>query len=88
MPTIRAEFHRLRPGAATATRREVGSSVCQVFDGSGTVRVGESEWTAAHGDLFVVPSWQPLTLPPTRAWTSSASATPRSSTGSTSPAPT
>jgi len=62
MPTMRAEFHRLRPGAETAARREVGSSVYQVFDGSGTVRVGESEWTAAHGDLFVVPSWQPLTL--------------------------
>ena len=62
MPTIRAEFHRLRPGAETATRREVGSSVFQVFDGSGTVRVGEHEWSLAHGDLFVVPSWQPLTL--------------------------
>ncbi|MGH3354926.1 MAG: cupin domain-containing protein [Nocardioidaceae bacterium] len=62
MPTIRAEFHRLRGGARTATRREVGSSVFQVFEGTGRVRVGESEWEVAHGDLFVVPSWQPLTL--------------------------
>ncbi len=62
MPTIRAEFHRLRAGVETATRREVGSSVFQVFDGSGSVQVGDAEWTIAHGDLFVVPSWQPLTV--------------------------
>ncbi len=62
MPTIRAEFHRLRPGARTAARREVGSSVFQVFDGTGEVCVGEQRWTVGHGDLFVVPSWQPLTL--------------------------
>jgi gentisate 1,2-dioxygenase len=62
MPTIRAEFHRLRPDAKTAARREVGSSVFQVFDGRGTVRVGDREWTVGHGDLFVVPSWQPLSL--------------------------
>ncbi|WP_020673633.1 cupin domain-containing protein [Amycolatopsis nigrescens] len=62
LPTIRAEFHRLRPGAATATRREVGSAVWQVFTGQGTVRVGEREWPVERGDLFVVPSWQPLTL--------------------------
>ncbi|MFI6906145.1 cupin domain-containing protein [Nonomuraea sp. NPDC050394] len=62
MPTIRAEFHRLVPGAATATRREVGSSVFQVFTGQAEVRVGDTAWTATRGDLFVVPSWQPLTL--------------------------
>jgi len=62
LPTIRAEFHRLRGGAETATRREVGSSVFQVFEGGGQVRVGEAEWTVAHGDVFVVPSWQPLTM--------------------------
>jgi gentisate 1,2-dioxygenase len=62
MPTMRAEFHRLRPGAQTAQRREVGSSVFQVFQGSGHVRVGDHEWTVGHGDLFVVPSWQPLTV--------------------------
>ena len=62
MPTIRAEFHRLRDGSVTATRREVGSSVWQVFDGRGTVRVGEREWVAERGDVFVVPSWVPMTL--------------------------
>ena len=62
MPTIRAEMHRLRPGATTATRREVGSAVWQVFDGTGTVRVGEREWAVGRGDLVAVPSWVPLTI--------------------------
>ena len=62
MPTLRAEFHRLAPGTSTARRKEVGSSVYQVFDGSGRVGVGDSSWTVEHGDLFVVPSWQTLTV--------------------------
>jgi gentisate 1,2-dioxygenase len=60
LPTIRTEMHRLRAGARTRTWREVGSSVYQVFDGRGTVRVGERSWTVARGDMFVVPSWQPF----------------------------
>ncbi|WP_433465781.1 cupin domain-containing protein [Spirillospora sp. CA-128828] len=62
MPTVRAEFHRLAPGTRTGPAREVGSSVYQVFEGTGEVSVGERTWTATRGDLFVVPSWQPLTL--------------------------
>ncbi|MBI0379915.1 cupin domain-containing protein, partial [Streptomyces albiflaviniger] len=62
MPTLRTEFHRLAPGTQTAARCEVGSSVFQVFDGTGEVTVGDSTWTAERGDLFVVPSWQPLSL--------------------------
>lgn len=62
MPTLRAEVHRLRPSTVTATRREVGSSVWQVFDGTGTVQVGERSWQVGRGDLIAVPSWQPLTI--------------------------
>ncbi len=62
LPTIRAEMHRISAGAETAPSREAGSSVYQVFDGSGTVTVGESSWTVSRGDLFVVPSWQPLSV--------------------------
>ena len=62
LPTIRAEMHRVRRGAETAPRREVGSSVFQVFDGTGTVTVGDHTWTVGRGDLFVVPSWQPLSI--------------------------
>jgi gentisate 1,2-dioxygenase len=60
LPTIRAEMHRIVRGAQTAPVRETGSSVYQVFDGSGTVTVGDSRWSVARGDLFVVPSWQPF----------------------------
>ncbi|GAA4719657.1 cupin domain-containing protein [Phytohabitans rumicis] len=62
LPTIRAQFHRVRRGAETAPRRETGSSVYQVFDGSGRVRVGDVSWSVQRGDLFVVPSWMPLSV--------------------------
>jgi gentisate 1,2-dioxygenase len=62
LPTIRAEMHRLRAGTGTAPRREVGSSVWQIFDGAGHVRVGERGWVVGRGDLVVVPSWQPITI--------------------------
>ncbi|WP_341870600.1 cupin domain-containing protein [Flexivirga meconopsidis] len=62
LPTIRAEMHRVRRGGETAPRRETGSSVWQVFDGSGRVRVGDHEWSVNRGDLFVVPSWQPVSI--------------------------
>jgi gentisate 1,2-dioxygenase len=57
MPTIRAEFHRLRAGAATPTRREVGSTVFQVFEGMGGVVIDGVEHALEIGDLFVIPSW-------------------------------
>ncbi|MGO1561597.1 MAG: cupin domain-containing protein [Actinomycetaceae bacterium] len=57
MPTIRAEFHRLRAGAVTQARREVGSTVFQVFEGRGQVVMNGEEHTVEKGDLFVVPSW-------------------------------
>ncbi len=58
LPTIRCEMHRLRSGAGTQPKREVGSAVFQVFDGQGTVKVGEQQWAVRRGDMFVVPSWQ------------------------------
>lgn len=57
MPTLRAEFHRLRAGAETPTRHEVGSSVWQVFEGDGSVVLDGVEHKLETGDLFVVPSW-------------------------------
>ncbi|WP_439361572.1 cupin domain-containing protein [Bradyrhizobium sp. DASA03007] len=62
MPTIRAEFHRIRAGTSTAPRREVGSSVFQVFEGSGTVSLNGTTTKLEKGDLFVVPSWVGWTL--------------------------
>ena len=60
LPTIRAEMHRVRRGAETVVRREVGSSVYQVFDGRGTVTIGDRTWVVTRGDMFVVPSWIPF----------------------------
>ena len=60
LPTIRAEMHRVKRGAETAPVRETGSSVYVVFDGSGSVTVGDRTWAVTRGDLFVVPSWQPF----------------------------
>jgi len=60
--TIRTEMHRLRAGTVTAARRTVGSSVWQVFDGTGTVTVGESSFEVERGDVVAVPSWQPLSI--------------------------
>lgn len=60
LPTLRTEFHRVARGATTAPVRETGSSVYQVFDGSGTVTVGDRTWSVTRGDLFAVPSWEPF----------------------------
>lgn len=57
LPTIRCEFHRLRPETRTAPRREVGSSVWQVFEGTGEVELNGEVTRLVKGDLFVVPSW-------------------------------
>lgn len=62
MPTIRAEFHRLRAGVATRTRRDVGSTVFQVLDGEGRFRLDQQTHEVTKGDLIVVPSWVPWPL--------------------------
>lgn len=55
--TIWCEFHRPRPETTTATRRDVGSSIFQVFEGSGEVTLGTQRHSLVTGDLFVVLSW-------------------------------
>jgi gentisate 1,2-dioxygenase len=57
LPTIRTEMHRISAGAATLTTREVGSSVWQVFDGRGSVRLDDHSREIARGDVISVPSW-------------------------------
>jgi gentisate 1,2-dioxygenase len=57
MSTIRCEFHRLREGATTAPRREVGSTIFQVFEGRGSVAIDGNEHRLDIGDIFVIPSW-------------------------------
>lgn len=62
MPTIRCEFHRLREGTQTATRRDVGSTVFQVFEGKGAVVLNGETHSLEKGDMFVAPSWIPWSL--------------------------
>lgn len=57
MPTIRCEFHRLREGTQTEARREVGSTVFQVFEGRGAVVLDGTRHAVEKGDMFVAPSW-------------------------------
>lgn len=59
LPTIRAEFHRLRAGTASAITSDVGSSVWQVFEGRGSMTVDGVRHELGPGDLVVVPSWIP-----------------------------
>ena len=60
LPTLRTEMHRLAAGAATAPRRTSGSSVWQVFGGSGTVSLDGGVSEITRGDMIAVPSWCPL----------------------------
>ncbi|WP_338896803.1 cupin domain-containing protein [Streptomyces sp. TG1A-60] len=62
LASLRTEMHRLRAGATTATRRTVGSSVWQVFRGSGTVTLDDRVIEVSAGDLIAVPSWCALTI--------------------------
>lgn len=86
MPTIRAEFHRLRPGAETAPLYEVGNRVFQVFEGSCTIAVGEETYELTRGDVVNIPSWKRWTIGAgSEGPTSSASLTSPSSSNSSSP---
>ncbi|MFK0296544.1 cupin domain-containing protein [Streptomyces sp. NPDC090442] len=62
LPTLRTEMHRLRAGTTTARRRETGSSVWQVFDGTGTFTLGGTPHEVRRGDLIAVPSWCPTEI--------------------------
>lgn len=62
MPTIRAEFHRLRAGTATRSTRVVGSIVHQVFNGRGRFVIGEDVHEVEKGDIVVIPSWAPARI--------------------------
>ena len=60
--TIRTEMHRVVAGTRTTDVRHVGSSVWQVFSGTGTVRIADQRYEVATGDLFAVPSWAPHSI--------------------------
>jgi gentisate 1,2-dioxygenase len=59
---MRTEFHRLRAGADTRPSRTSASSVWQVFDGTGTVRLDGGEHPLERGDVIAVPAWTEFSL--------------------------
>jgi gentisate 1,2-dioxygenase len=62
LTTMRTEFHRLAAGAATRRSRTSASSVWQVFDGTGSVRLNESGHRLERGDVIAVPAWTEFSL--------------------------
>ena len=57
LTTMRTEMHRLAAGTSTPRTRTTASSVWQVFEGAGTVRLDGEELELARGDVVAVPSW-------------------------------
>jgi gentisate 1,2-dioxygenase len=53
-------MHRLRARTSTTLTRTAGSSVWQIFEGTGVVSVGDERFEVGKGDLFCVPSWAGL----------------------------
>jgi gentisate 1,2-dioxygenase len=60
--TLRTEMHRFAAGTASRETRCVGSSVWQVFDGSGTVTLDGRSFDVFYGDVVAVPSWCPAQI--------------------------
>lgn len=61
LPTLACEMHRMTPAGATETRRQVGSSIFVVLNGAGRSVIAGTSFEWEQGDMFVVPSWAPLT---------------------------
>jgi gentisate 1,2-dioxygenase len=57
LPTMRTEMHRIAGGTSTVRTRTSASSVGQIFQGVGTVEVGDQTYAVAAGDVIAVPPW-------------------------------
>jgi gentisate 1,2-dioxygenase len=62
--TLRTEMHRFRARASSVARRQVGSSVWQVFEGSGIFELGPQRLEVTRGDVVAIPSWCPTRIVP------------------------
>jgi len=62
MPTIGTFAQRLPAGFATRLYRSSDSSVHVCLEGSGRAVIGEQAFEFGARDIFVVPSWLPLTV--------------------------
>ena len=62
MPTMATFMQLLPAGFVGKAYRSNESTVFSVVEGSGTVRIGEQVFPFSPRDVFVAPSWQPISL--------------------------
>jgi gentisate 1,2-dioxygenase len=60
MPTIAAFLQLLPKGFDTKPCRSTDATICCVAEGHGTSRIGDQPFTWGPRDVFVVPSWAPV----------------------------
>jgi len=61
-PSLTAGYVRLGPDASVDLDAPATSRLLFVLAGTADVAVGDARWTVQHGDLFVVPGVEPLTV--------------------------
>jgi len=61
MPTIGAFMQLLPAGFGGLPYRQTDSTIFVVAEGTGRTRIGESSYAWGPRDIFVVPSWMPMT---------------------------
>jgi gentisate 1,2-dioxygenase len=64
MPTIAAFLQLLPAGLETAPYRSTDATIFCVAEGHGTSRVGDQTFAWGPRDIFVAPSWQPVSHAP------------------------
>ena len=62
LPTISAFVQLVPSGMTTSPMRSTDSTVYTVVEGSGTVLVGTNQLPVEARDVFVVPSWHPVSI--------------------------
>lgn len=62
MATIAAFLQLLPKGFSSEKIRSTDSTIYHVVEGEGSVVIGDEHFTYAAKDIFVVPSWQPLSF--------------------------
>lgn len=59
MPTITTAMQMLPKGMTTQAYRSTAGTIFSVVEGTGAVTIGDTRYTLAPKDLFVIPSWFP-----------------------------
>jgi gentisate 1,2-dioxygenase len=62
IPTIATFMQMLPAGFVGKTYRSTDATVYCVVEGEGNVRIGTEDFSFAPRDIFIVPSWQPVSL--------------------------